>query len=849
MSIKLPKDNLIHSNIDIRYLGKMEFIFGSVQINWDDSKSKKIVENMPSWRNQKVSCYDSNKNCLYIITGEISNLIVIDIDDPDNPIAKRISTICDKECSLIASTRKGKHYYFAYDGIMKTSGQYKDFGFDIRSNGGIIFCPPGFYHTTDGVVKYKFIKKPDDCKLTKISSDLFGFIQGNILGAKKKTNNLIIERPPEIDTKQKPKKKYKQKIDVNNNNNNNNVIQPVVNVPVNNEFPSLYVQNLLKNDPKHIQQFKELVTNLLNHISPDRNNTYTKWCELGMVLVKFGDFGISLWKKFSSNYEKYNEHEIDDKVKTFHKTDGIPFDSLLFWARIDDPVHYTELYLKYAVLIKFINIELGDIIGFTLDRLFAKGDLGLVTMYHDSFKNDIVYVTEHKKFYLFNTTKLLWQPVTNSVIITHYMSNISSVTEPLYKYYIKRNDDYKNDAERLPIFSKKLQLLNKCRSPKTSSVTSMLPLFEATFTIDDIAKKFNAYPDLLPVKNGIVDLKTGNLIQRTKNYLFTFELDVEWKGISYETPFIDKFIKDIMLDDMIVVTFLQKLLGYSITGYTDQQKFIIFWGDGGNGKTVLQNLLSYLLKDYYRQLTADVVIETNKPNAGSASPHLMYLQGSRIACIDENDKGARLNESAIKTISGGGAITARKLHGDYETFIPTAQIILLTNFRPDMTASMAIERRLLLIPFLAVFKSKENIDPKCPSHKLGDPQIEKKLIQHLDQFLVWLVKGSIFYFTNGNSLGSIPKSITNATQLYVEENDSLQTMIDDMCELSAKSRIECSKFIELYTTTYKIPVNMKDVNSQMKYKGFEKVRHNNGKYYYCGLKFKPIDNSGFSDDD
>jgi len=259
---------------------------------------------------------------------------------------------------------------------------------------------------------------------------------------------------------------------------------------------------------------------------------------------------------------------------------------------------------------------------------------------------------------------------------------------------------------------------------------------------------------------------------------------------------------------------LQKLLGYSITGYVNQQKFIIWTGSGGNGKGILMNLIRFLMKDYYQQCTQDLVIKGKKKESGSATPHVMQLMGCRLAFVDENERDAKLNDSIVKNTTGGSAITGRFLFGNQITFEPTHQIFLITNHTPEIDVTPSIKRRIILIPFLAEYKSKTDMDPKNPRHKLKNDEIEAKLKEKLDELLVWLVNGSVKYFKEG--LNIMPEVAKEATKEYFDENDYLQSFLDEKYIKSSEGFVYSTDLYDSYLDEYNIGLSQRSFTRRFK---------------------------------
>ena len=138
----------------------MNFVFGSFTLSFNETTKKKKYNDVPTWGDQTESDYKSKFNALYIRTGKISNFFVIDIDSLNIKEAQIINDMCQKTCKLIVKTKKGYHYYFIYDKDITISKEYQRFGFDIKTDRGIINCPPGYYYYMEDEVEILQVLSP-----------------------------------------------------------------------------------------------------------------------------------------------------------------------------------------------------------------------------------------------------------------------------------------------------------------------------------------------------------------------------------------------------------------------------------------------------------------------------------------------------------------------------------------------------------------------------------------------------------------------------------------------------------------------------------------------------------------
>lgn len=602
------------------------------------------------------------------------------------------------------------------------------------------------------------------------------------------------------------------------------------------EFKTDYVKSLLENKDITEDMIKDVLKDGIELLGKKRYK-YESWLNVGILCYYFGQYGIDQWISFSKRSHDYNINEINNKLNTFYyRDDGLKLNSLFKWVNEDNPSKYKEYIDKHNKL--FTALFVNKIT--ELERLYKNKDIGYVEIYYKEFCDKLVCCSESSKsFYLFNNKNKLWEDKTINFIIGHYMTNMIKLLEPLVDYYkqnaidlnkLGKHDDAKivdnnankikyNDAFYKTYIAKQLQIHILARFYKKNFYT-----------------KLNSIKYLLPVKNGVVNLKTGGFRERVQSDMFSFELNVEWKGLDYNTDNFNKFMNDIMLEDKELIRYIQKLLGYSITGYVKEQLFIILWGKGGNGKGVLMDLLKKLMGPYSKKVSKDVIIKKSlETNAGAATPHLISLLGLRQAFIDESEFGDKLNEGIVKELSGGDDIIARALFKDEITFEVMFQLFLLTNHKPEINVDEATIRRIKLIPFLAEFKDKKRYDKHNKYHKLKDNNIREDLMNNLEELLTWLIIGSVRYFKEG--LEDMPNKVEEETKKYLNENDSIGDLITEYCKIDINGFTYHKKLYDIYLENYDTFISKKLFTKKMNDRGYKIHRKTTGTGFK-GLQLK-----------
>ena len=243
-----------------------------------------------------------------------------------------------------------------------------------------------------------------------------------------------------------------------------------------------------------------------------------------------------------------------------------------------------------------------------------------------------------------------------------------------------------------------------------------------------------------------------------------------------------------------MVAFLQRLLGYGITGTTAHHVFTILYGEEGrNGKDTLLDTLKEVLGPLVGAVSNDLFVAQDKFRAsGAPTPHLCDLQGKRLVWGSETRQGDKLNIAQIKLLSGGGAISTRQLHGRQYSFTPTHKLLLMTNYKPHADArDQAFWSRACLIEFGMRFVAH----PKAPNERQADPSLKEQLKEERSGILAWLVRGCLAFQQQGLA---VPSLITLATEKYRDEEDTILHFLNECCVLRPEASVKASMLYEEY---------------------------------------------------
>lgn len=267
---------------------------------------------------------------------------------------------------------------------------------------------------------------------------------------------------------------------------------------------------------------------------------------------------------------------------------------------------------------------------------------------------------------------------------------------------------------------------------------------------------------LVNVQNGVLNLRDFTVTEHKPEFLMTRMLGTSMPKSSGKPEKWLNFLSQIFNNDPELIRYIQKALGYSLSGDTSEQCAFFLYGTGRNGKSTFLEVARKIMGDYATNIQPESIMV--KSNTNSANSDIARLKGARFVTSVEPNEGMRLNEGLLKQLTGDDMITARKLYGDEFEFRPEFKLWMATNHKPTIRGTdLGIWRRIHIIPF-SVTIPESAVDKKL-SHKL---------MQELPDILSWIAEGYKLWKTEGLRK---PKVIADAVEEYRNEMDVISAFL------------------------------------------------------------------------
>jgi putative DNA primase/helicase len=344
-------------------------------------------------------------------------------------------------------------------------------------------------------------------------------------------------------------------------------------------------------------------------------------------------------------------------------------------------------------------------------------------------------------------------------------------------------------------------------------------------------RDFDVDHNLLAVKNGVVDLKTGRFRKARARDRLRRQADVEYANDA-KCPRWEKFIHEVTKGDCDLAQFLRRAVGYTLFGHTRAQVFFVLEGKGSNGKGVFLRVLADLLGQYSAELAPNLITSAFSGNANASSSALVNLKGIRLGIVTELPNKRGFDTAFVKQFSGGDAITARANYGEQFTFKPEGKLWISTNSMPEIAANdHAMWRRIMPVPFRANF-----------SYEKRDEELEETMLSgERSGILNWALAGAKEYAKRGSLTPCL--AVDQHKSRLRRESDVVGSWLKDLCLPVKDAKVQSSTAYSSYSVYAKRlgkePLGLPAFGTRLRDVGYA---HKETNKYNCfvGLKLKNV---------
>jgi len=341
--------------------------------------------------------------------------------------------------------------------------------------------------------------------------------------------------------------------------------------------------------------------------------------------------------------------------------------------------------------------------------------------------------------------------------------------------------------------------------------------------------------DVLPLKfnttTETIDLTTGTALAPDRMDFITQKAGCEAAPVGTKHPIWTKFLDRITNHDPELESFLQRYIGYCLTGEITEHVFLFAYGKGANGKGVFLNTIAKIFGEYATVADMATFIDSKSDRHPT---ELAKLRGARLVVAQETQQGRSWDEAKIKAITGGDKQTARFMRQDFFDFYPTFKLFIAGNHKPTLkNVDEAMRRRLLLVPFTVQIPLAER-----------DIHLTEKLEAEWPAILRWAIDGCLQW----QKIGLLPPSVvTDATNEYFAAEDGFGQWLEDDCEIDIGNEFKWEAVGGLFEswTAYSIkggnvPGSAKNFAEMLANRGMTFVRKGKDRTRsYEGIRLKP----------
>jgi P4 family phage/plasmid primase-like protien len=551
------------------------------------------------------------------------------------------------------------------------------------------------------------------------------------------------------------------------------------------------------------QETKELekISKLVNILNPERAENYNTWIQLGWCLHNVDYRLLSAWVDFSQKSPKYEDGVCEVEWENMDSS-GLGLGTLYMWCKQDNPVLYKAL----------TSNDLNNLI----IRSLTGSHNDIAKVMHNMFRDEFIYGTS-KTWYQFKNHR--WVNIGDGIPLRQKISN------QLLNEYLRFSTKLTNETQSLDFDDPqrhikidqseklgKVMAKLKTNSFKKSLIDECIEMFYN----DEFEELLDTRVNLIGFENGVYDLDNELFREGIPDDYITFSTGINYEEFEYDDEAIiqiNTFLQQILQKKdqrEYVLTFLASCLD----GRIIDEKFPIWTGTGGNGKSKLLELYCKSFGDYTGVLPISMITQ-KRARSEACDPNLVQAKGKRFCYFQEPDDGDKINVGLMKELTGGDKVKARGLYSKPIEFKPQFKLCLACNELPEMGNGLdqGVWRRTRVVDFASKFR--DNPDPRDPNQFKIDHHLSEKFDNWMEPFMYMLLQYYKIYKIQGLKE---PESVKLSTQNYQNDSDIFSQFFTEKIEIVDGSIIHIDIAHSKFKDWFNISIGQGKIPSRKEFK-------------------------------
>lgn len=545
----------------------------------------------------------------------------------------------------------------------------------------------------------------------------------------------------------------------------------------------------------------ELIKKIINILSLDRASNYDSWIRLGWCLHNIDYTLLDAWIEFSRQSEKFEDGCCEERWVEMKEEGGLEIGTLFRWAKIDNLTEYKKI--------------MQDDIECLIKASLSKTHVDIAQVVHNLYKHDFKCVSiRQKKWYAFNNHR--WYEMDDAVDLKKKIT--SDVVQEYCNYAGKCNDIIQqlDDATQRETYINRgkaaFDISSKLRD--NNFIRHIMDCCAILFHERHFYEKLDSNVDLVGFENGVYDLARNEFREGYPDDYISFSTGIDYEKFDES----DKIVKDVrlfieqVLPEKEVREYILKVIGSFLSGKTGEEKFHIWTGIGGNGKSKLIELFEKSFGDYCGKMSVTLI--TQKRAASNAcTPELVANKGKRFITLQEPDDDEKIHVGAMKELTGGDRIQGRALYKEPIEFKPQWKIVMTSNALPEITSNdRGTWRRIIVTEYVSTFMEpcelkkileemkEDNLDTSKTYLFPIDYDLSAKFDLWFEAFMWIIVKEYYNYQKDIEKFGSlqIPQRCKENIRIYKEECDKYQQFINDNIKKSVGDSLTIEEIYSVF---------------------------------------------------